>query len=133
MTPSPLLPPLPLSPGTRKPARAASKDGQKEANQALIPFMLPKDGQQAWPYCLFISMELCDGPTLQEWMARRPQVPLAQHGQQEISLFKQILLGVYHVHSLGIIHRCGVSSSSGRQREISCPTQTLPAFLLPGT
>ena len=66
--------------------------------------MLPKDGQ-AWPYCLFISMELCDGPTLSEWMTRRAVAPLTQQAEREISLFKQILLGVYHIHSLGIIHR----------------------------
>jgi serine/threonine protein kinase len=52
-------------------------------------------------YTLNIAMELCRGPSLHEWIQKQHRI---DH-HLNISILYQLLLGLRHVHSQGIIHR----------------------------
>lgn len=53
----------------------------------------------------FFAMELVRGPTLAEWLARRPAAPDRAELALRLRLFRQICDAVHYAHQRGVIHR----------------------------
>ena len=81
--------------------------------QSAKPPKAPKrnsDSEQKKRYqyqiCLFIQMQLCTHLTLQDYLRKRPpSTPENELLLNAFSAFRQILLGLNHIHERGIIHR----------------------------
>eukprot|EP00899_Mesostigma_viride_P018147 jgi/Mesvir1/26333/Mv22512-RA.1 len=58
--------------------------------------------RKRWPYMLYIAMELVTGPTLEDWMQRRPDVV---DERKAMAIFRQIVEGIVYIHGRGVIHR----------------------------
>src|SRR6185503_16878104 len=53
----------------------------------------------------FFAMELVTGPTLGEWLTRRPAAPGRAEIELRLGLFRQICEAVHYAHQRGVIHR----------------------------
>jgi len=60
-----------------------------------------------WHYHMFIQMEAVAGQTLDKWMAAAGGRPA---GQLEHEVFAQLVMGLAHIHSRGLLHRCGAAA-----------------------
>ena len=91
----------------------------------------PAPRPMTWPYCLYISMELVPGPTLQRWLLARADdarcwaadvsgalAPPA--AAQARALGAQLAHGLAHMHGRGVLHRdlkpANVVLAPGRSR-----------------
>lgn len=54
---------------------------------------------------LYIVMQLCEGTTLEDWLAEKKKNKKLSHLQEALRLFKQILKGVCHIHAHGLVHK----------------------------
>lgn len=61
-----------------------------------------KSSKPAFKYTFFIQMEFCAGNTLGNWLEKRT---LKWTPGQIFHIFQEILKGIAHVHSMGIVHR----------------------------
>lgn len=53
---------------------------------------------------VMIQMELCSGNTLRDYILQRPQ-NVEVDRLENIKIIKQLLSGLKHIHSMGLIHR----------------------------
>ena len=90
------------------------------ASGLALALARPAAASRPWPYCLYISMELVPGPTLQRWLLARSDDPRCfaadaagaalgalsePAAAQARALAAQLAHGLAHMHGRGVLHR----------------------------
>ena len=95
---------LPLGTDVKQPQERPSQENGKKQHKGDVPYN--------YQICLFIQMQLCHPSTLADWIRQRTfdksNKSLKERHQQlkaAYKIFLQIVNGLVHVHSKGIVHR----------------------------
>lgn len=99
---------------------SSASESSSRASGLALALARPVAASRAWPYCLYISMELVPGPTLQRWLLARADDPRcaapdaagaamgalsAPAALQARALAAQLAHGLAHMHGRGVLHR----------------------------
>ncbi|KAG9400327.1 hypothetical protein AC1031_010544 [Aphanomyces cochlioides] len=96
----PLQPWLPRDNKVRSLPRLVAQDAETDASGAdKISF--------TYHVTLYIQMQLCDQSTLHDWIEARNTRKQPIQVEHNLTLLRQLVDGLHHVHENGIIHSCG--------------------------